>query len=239
MVFVHRASCEGTTPVSAPSQVLDKETRQAIFTLKELVERSQRILPQSGRSQAGGYQEGPSEVRKELLGLTSDLAGTLWRSRPSLLALGAGLLESGGLLARKPFLLAPLAQSTQTRNLPRSHPTVCFLGNLYQLRVPCSQETQGVALTFQLLQAACHLRVLFLRSVLEGGIWPAAEPTEQVWPFLGEHLKGSWQDPPNTKLEMLQRGKEESCRNVENTEIFQSLQSKESTCWQTPPTPGA
>lgn len=105
------------------------------------------------------------------------------------------MLESGGLLAWKPFLLDPLAQSTQTRNLPRSHPTVCFLGNLYQLRVPCSQETQGVALTFQLLQAACHLRVLFLRSVLEGGIWPATEPTEQVWPFLGEHLKGSWQDP--------------------------------------------
>lgn len=130
------------------------------------------------------------------------------------------MLVSGGLLAWKPFLLDPLAQSTQTRNLPRSHPTVCFLGNLYQLRVPCSQEAQGVALTFQLLQAACHLRVLFLRSVLEGGIWPATEPTEQVWPFLGEHLKGSWQDPPNTKLATLQRGKEESCRNVENTEIF-------------------
>lgn len=31
--------------------------------------------------------------------------------------------------------------------------------------------------------------------MLEGGIWPATEPTEQVWPFLGEHLKGSWQDP--------------------------------------------
>lgn len=111
------------------------------------------------------------------------------------LALGAALLESGGLLAWKPFLLEPLAQSTQTRNLPRSHPTVCFLGNLYQLRVPGSQETQGVVLTFHLLQAACHLHVLFLRGMLEGGIWPATEPTEQVWPFLGEHLKGSWQDP--------------------------------------------
>lgn len=113
----------------------------------------------------------------------------------SRLALGAGLLESGGLLAQKSFLLEPLAQSTQTRNLPRSHLTVCFLGNLYQLRVPRSQGTQGVVLTFQLLQAGCHLHVLFLRSMLEGGIWPAAEPTEQVWPFLGKHLKGSWQNP--------------------------------------------
>lgn len=70
-----------------------------------------------------------------------------------------------------------------------------------------AQETQGVALTFQLLQAACHLRVLFLRSMLEGGIWPAAEPTEQVWPFLGEHLKGSWQDPRIQSWKHSRRGR--------------------------------
>ena len=58
----------------APSKALGRETRQAIFTLNELVGRSNRILPQSGRRQAGGYQEGPSEVREEFLGLHSDLA---------------------------------------------------------------------------------------------------------------------------------------------------------------------
>lgn len=149
------------------------------------------------------------------------------------------MLESGGLLARKPFLLDPLAQSTQTRNLPRSYITVCFLGNLYQLRVPCSQETQGVALTFQLLQAACHLRVLFLCSMLEGGIWPAAEPTEQVWPFLGEHLKGSWQDPRTQSWKRSRRGRKRELQGCGKHGVFQSLRSKGSTCWQMPPTPGA
>lgn len=112
-------------------------------------------------------------------------------------------------------LLAPLAQSTQTRNLPRSQLTVCFLGNLYQLRVPCSQETRGVVLTFQLLQAACHLRVLFPRSMLEGGIWPATEPTEQVWPFLGEHLKGSWQDPEYKAGNTPEGGRKRAAENTE------------------------
>lgn len=148
------------------------------------------------------------------------------------------MLESGGLLARKPSLLAPLAQSTQTRNLPRSQLTVCFLGNLYQLRVPCSQETRGVVLTFQLLQAACHLRVLFPRSMLEGGIWPATEPTEQVWPFLGEHLKGSWQDPRIQSWKHSRGGKEESCR--EHGDSLRSASDlRETTCWQPPPPPGA
>ena len=54
---------------------------------------------------------------------------------------------------------------------------------------------QGVTLTFQLLQAACHLRVLFPCGLEEGGVWPAVEPKEWVWPFLGEHLKGSWKNP--------------------------------------------
>jgi hypothetical protein len=51
---------------------------------------------------------------------------------------------------------------------------------------------------------------------VEGGIWPAAEPSDQVWPFLGEHLKGSWQRSPNANqrrllgsLETLQGGREE------------------------------
>lgn len=147
------------------------------------------------------------------------------------------MLESGGLLARKASLLEPLARSTQTRNLPRSHLTVCFLGNLYQLRVPCSQETRGVVLTFQLLQAACHLHVLFLRSMLEGGIWPATEPTEQVWPFLGKHLKGSWQDP-EYKAGSTPEGEEESCRKHGDS-LSASSDLRETTCWQPPPPPGA
>ena len=40
------------------------------------------------------------------------------------------------------------------------------------------------------------------------GIWPAAEPTEQVWPFLGEHLKGSWQDPQIQSWKRARGGKE-------------------------------
>lgn len=68
-----------------------------------------------------------------------------------------------------------------------------FLWEISELRA--RRRSQGVALTFPLLQAACHLRVLFPCSTEEGGVWPAAELKERVWPFLGEHLKGSWQNP--------------------------------------------
>lgn len=72
MVFAHWTSSEVATPVPAPSKALGGE--RVIFTLEELVVRIKGIPPQPGGRQAGGCQEGPSEVRKELPGLASDLA---------------------------------------------------------------------------------------------------------------------------------------------------------------------
>lgn len=47
-----------------PNKALGRETRQAIFTLRELAVRGKGILLVSGRRQAGGHREGPLEVRK-------------------------------------------------------------------------------------------------------------------------------------------------------------------------------
>lgn len=53
-----------------------------------------------------------------------------------------------------------------------------------------------------------------------GGVWPASEPKERVWPFLGEHFKGSLGRTLNAcgrglagPLEELQSRREESSRN--------------------------
>lgn len=51
--------------------------------------------------------------------------------------------------------------------------------------------------------------------MLEGGIWPATEPTEQVWPFLGEHLKGSWQDPEYKAGNTPEGGRKRAAENTE------------------------
>lgn len=52
-----------------PIKALNRETKQAIFTLEDVSNR-----PQSGRRRAGSYNEGSLEVRKKLPGPTSDLA---------------------------------------------------------------------------------------------------------------------------------------------------------------------
>lgn len=126
----------------APSKALERDESGHLHTRRagsQKQRESATVRRKTGRGLPGRLLRGEERASRTYQGLGQ--VGTLWRSRTSLLALGAGLPESGGLLARKPFLLDPLARRTQTRNPPRSHLTVCFLGNLYQLRVPCTGDS--------------------------------------------------------------------------------------------------
>lgn len=143
---------------------------------------------------------------------------------------GSGIASSGAAAPRTP-----------RRNFPRLLAHSLRSGQPLPSRAPRSEETSGCRADISTPPRCLSPPCLSLSSREEGGVWPAAGPREQVWPFLGEHLKGSWQDP-----ERIGEGAagptgntpagRESSRNQGG---FLSFQPQESTCWQGPPHPPA